>query len=483
MRRFLFSLALMLMIIGVRCFASEPIYSNYDVKVVEEVPSSTYDPIDLSGPVNSGISADQMGTQGGSIFSSGSTTGMGATYNHDRLIVIGDSRTVGMAQALGATQVEESVWCYNNYEYFIAKVGEGYDWLNSTAINLINKYKTSKAAYVFWLGVNDFGYPHRYDKYSDLIQHNAGGWAGDLYYADITPLKNGQNDAGIQDFNTNLKNRLAGGVTWISLWDLVKQMGDSAFATGDTIHYNSDTYKAIYQQIKNAVGSIGITQTVSGGSSSGNYSSISDNPKVMFFTQYESGAAGYAQVGGDNGNAFGKYQFDIQFSTYSVMMYAYQKNPAVFAEFEQFRQYGNDKGFFNWYTNGLGEKGRSAGTGTAHCQLVSQAWTTCYNRNPKLFKQCQDEYAYNRYYKAAHDYLLNKGITIDNRDDVIKGVVFSYAVQHGELTAANHIAEVVTNSMSDAEFIQNVYNRRIRAYPECTQRYNSESQAALSLLG
>lgn len=468
MRRFLFSLALMLMIIGVRCFASEPIYSNYDVKVVEEVPSSTYDPIDLSGPVNSGISADQMGTQGGSIFSSGSTTGMGATYNHDRLIVIGDSRTVGMAQALGATQVEESVWCYNNYEYFIAKVGEGYDWLNSTAINLINKYKTSKAAYVFWLGVNDFGYPHRYDKYSDLIQHNAGGWSGDLYYADITPLKNGQNDAGIQDFNTNLKNRLAGGVTWISLWDLVKQMGDSAFATGDTIHYNSDTYKAIYQQIKNAVGSIGITQTVSGGSSgSGN---PADNPKIMFFTQYESGSAGYAQVGGDNGKAFGRYQFDYRYSLFGLMQYAYQTNPTIFAPFSQFMHYGSADGLKNAWNSTLSS-------------LVSQAWTTCWNSSNSLFKEVQDLYAYKNYYVIAHDLLVSKGVAIDNRSDVIKGVIYSYAIQHGQQTAADHIAEVVTNSMSDAQFIQEVYKKRSSAYPDYISRYNNEVQTALSLLG
>lgn len=384
MRKFLLSLACFFLLFSSVSSATEPIYTNYDVKVVEEVPSSSYDPIDLSGPVNSGISSGQMGTQGGSIFNTGATTGM--TYNHDRLVIVGDSRTVGMAQALGANQVEEDVWCYNNYEYFIAKVSMGYDWLNSTAINLINKYKTNKSAYVFWLGINDYGYPHQYDKYSDLIQHNAGGWGGDLYYADITPLKNGKDDAAIQDFNTNLKKRLAGGVTWIPMWDLVKQMGDSAFASGDTIHYNSDTYKAVYQQIKNAVGSIGITQTVSSGGG-GSYSSISDNPKVMFFTQYESGAAGYAQTGGDNGNAFGKYQFDYRYSTYSVMMYAYQKNPTVFAEFAQFKQYGSDEGFKNWY----GGKDKAT-----HCQQVSQAWTACYNRNPKLFKQCQDEYAYNR---------------------------------------------------------------------------------------
>lgn len=481
MRRFLLSLACFFLLFSSVSSATEPIYTNYDVKVVEEVPSSSYDPIDLSGPVNSGISSGQMGTQGGSIFNTGATTGM--TYNHDRLVIVGDSRTVGMAQALGANQVEEDVWCYNNYEYFIAKVSMGYDWLNSTAINLINKYKTNKSAYVFWLGINDYGYPHQYDKYSDLIQHNAGGWGGDLYYADITPLKNGKDDAAIQDFNTNLKKRLAGGVTWIPMWDLVKQMGDSAFASGDTIHYNSDTYKAVYQQIKNAVGSIGITQTVSSGGG-GSYSSVSDNPKIMFFTQYESGDAGYAQTGGDNGNAFGKYQFDIQYSTYSVMMYAYQKNPAVFAEFAQFKQYGSDDGFFNWYTNGNREKGRSAGTGTVQCQQVSQAWTACYNRNPKLFKQCQDEYAYNRYYMGAYNALKSRGINIDNRSDVIKGAVFSYAIQHGEVTAANDIvAAKVDNTMSDQEFITKVYDKRISNYPSYASRYYNEKAQALSLLG
>ena len=52
MRKFLLSLACFFLLFRSVSSATEPIYTNYDVKVVEEVPSSSYDPIDLSGPVN-----------------------------------------------------------------------------------------------------------------------------------------------------------------------------------------------------------------------------------------------------------------------------------------------------------------------------------------------------------------------------------------------------------------------------------------------
>lgn len=471
MKQFLACLALLLLLHCGECFASEPIYSNYDVKVVEEVPSSSYDPIDLSGPINSGISADQMGTVGGSIFSNGSTTGM--TYSHDRLIIVGDSRTVGMAQALGATQVATDVYCYNNYEYFIAKVGEGYNWLSSTAVNLINQYKTQKTALVFWLGINDYAMRNdQYNLYAQLIQSNAGGWGCDLYYGDITPLRNGKDDTTIQTFNNTLKQRLAGGVTWISLWSLVKQMGDSAFAGSDTIHYNSDTSKAIYQQIKNSVGSIGVSKTiVSAGSSSGGESFGQGG--ILFFTQYESGDAGYAQTGGDNGNAYGKYQFDYRYSLYDMIKYAYQKNPTIFSDFAQFMVYGSRSNFTTWY-----ESDKSN-----NCRKVSQAWSNCYNRSPQTFKQYQDEYAYNAYYVPARDGLLSKGININNRSDIAKGSVFSYSIQHGSGTAVSHISSVVNNTMSDRDFVTAVYDKRISSYPAYSTRYNSEKLQALTLLG
>ena len=49
--------------------------------------------------------------------------------------------------------------------------------------------------------------------------------------------------------------------------------------------------------------------------------------KILFFTTFESGTAAYAQVGGDHGNACGKYQFDYRYSG-CLCAYYYDRAPA-----------------------------------------------------------------------------------------------------------------------------------------------------------
>ena len=85
-----------------------PIFSNYDIKEVEVVSSSDYSPLDLNGPANSGVSDDYSGSTISQIPSSTTTTS--TVYNYERLVMVGDSRTVGIANALGANQIAEDVY-------------------------------------------------------------------------------------------------------------------------------------------------------------------------------------------------------------------------------------------------------------------------------------------------------------------------------------------------------------------------------------
>lgn len=81
-----------------------------------------------------------------------------------------------------------------------------------------------------------------------------------------------------------------------------------------------------------------------------------------------------------------------------------------------------------------------------------------------------------------HDNLVKHGIDVDKRADVIKGVLFSYSIQHGSLTAANNIKGAVNNAMSDAEFIKAVYSDRMNRYPAYSSRYTEERDTALKML-
>ena len=189
--------------------------------------------------------------------------------------------------------------------------------------------------------------------------------------------------------------------------------------------------------------------------------------KMLFFTTFESGTAAYAQVGGDNGNACGKYQFDYRYSLLPFVKYCYESNPTFFAEFKKYAAYTDSqksllKGNTKFYA----------------------AWRTIYNKSPKGFASYQDAYAKREYYDVTAGYLQSKfNINMDARPDIVKGAVFSYSIQHGQWTAAGAVkAAGIKNSTTDEQFLQKLYAYRKKTYPAYTTRYNEELSLALSLL-
>lgn len=188
---------------------------------------------------------------------------------------------------------------------------------------------------------------------------------------------------------------------------------------------------------------------------------------MLFFTTFESGTAAYAQVGGDNGNACGKYQFDYRYSLLPFVKYCYESNPTFFAEFKKYAAYTDSqksllKGNTKFYA----------------------AWRTIYNKSPKGFASYQDAYAKREYYDVTAGYLQSKfNINMDARPDIVKGAVFSYSIQHGQWTAAGAVkAAGIKNSTTDEQFLQKLYAYRKKTYPAYTTRYNEELSLALSLL-
>lgn len=189
---------------------------------------------------------------------------------------------------------------------------------------------------------------------------------------------------------------------------------------------------------------------------------------MLFFTLYESGSAGYGQVGGDNGNACGKYQFDYRYSLLPFVKYCYSSNPTVFAGFKKYAE----------MTNTAKNREKLQGNKTFY-----KAWTAIYETYPTLFKSYQDNYAIQEYYSATETYLMRMGIDISNRPQVVKGAVFSYSIQHGSYTAALAVkAAGLSNTTTNEAFITKLYNYRIKKYPLYKSRYTSEKLDAISRL-
>lgn len=199
---------------------------------------------------------------------------------------------------------------------------------------------------------------------------------------------------------------------------------------------------------------------------------LSDNnaevtDKILFFTTFESGTAAYAQVGGDRGNACGKYQFDYRYSLLPFVKYCYASNPTFFAEFKKYAAYTD------------AEKSKLQGNTKFYA-----AWRTIYNKSPKGFASYQDAFAKKEYYDVTAKYLKTKfSINMAARPDVVKGAVFSYSIQHGQWTAAGAVkAAGIKNSTTDKQFLEKLYAYRMKTYPAYTTRYRQELALALSLL-
>ncbi|MCR1838751.1 hypothetical protein [Murimonas intestini] len=183
---------------------------------------------------------------------------------------------------------------------------------------------------------------------------------------------------------------------------------------------------------------------------------------LLFFTLFESGR-NYNQTGGDSGNACGYYQFDYRYSLQQLLQYCYGRDPVAFAEFAPFLSIPKEK-----------LKGNTD---------LYKAWNSIYAKTPELFARCQDDFAYEQYYEPTEWSLRSLGINISSRPNVVKGSVFSYAIQHGGGTAALAISKAgITNQMTDEEFINKIYEKRIKDYPPYTSRYIAERNLALQIL-
>ncbi len=150
------------------------------------------------------------------------------------MLFVGDSRTVQMKMAVGSTDKE-----------YIAKIGEGYNWFNNTALSEIPHYAGSGTSMIINFGVNDLGNAGKYIK---LVNNNIDAWteAGiTVYYAAVTPVGEGASvsNAQIETFNSRLQSELDPRINWIDGYTYLMQTG---FSTPDGLHYNADTYRSLY---------------------------------------------------------------------------------------------------------------------------------------------------------------------------------------------------------------------------------------------
>ncbi|WP_394923027.1 hypothetical protein [uncultured Robinsoniella sp.] len=154
---------------------------------------------------------------------------------YDKVIMVGDSRFVGMSSAANHPLCQ-----------WICEVSMGYDWLVSEAAPVIDASVVPNCAIVINLGVNDVYRPGDYAAY---LNSKIDGWIGagaDVYFMSVNPVVDGYGgsvtNAAVEQFNSTMTATLSQKIGYIDTYNYLIQNG---YGTADGLHYDASTYAAI----------------------------------------------------------------------------------------------------------------------------------------------------------------------------------------------------------------------------------------------
>lgn len=153
----------------------------------------------------------------------------------DKLVIVGDSRTVGMESVLPANIKT------------IAKVGKGYRWLVNEADSQIHSSVSNDTTLIFNLGVNDLANAQKYIDYLYNLQNEFPGMR--IICLTVGPVGNTTvTNADIDKFNQQLK------ATGFEIIDVNQTLQTEGFESPDGLHYTKNTYQKISDMIVNRTG-------------------------------------------------------------------------------------------------------------------------------------------------------------------------------------------------------------------------------------
>lgn len=151
------------------------------------------------------------------------------------IIFVGDSRTVGLENAIKAGPTKK----------FVAKSGSGYAWLSKTAYDHVKTYanKHKDYAIVFNFGVNDLG---NITSYINFYKKVVATYGDRVYFMSVNPVNQTKyygtaTNKRIDDFNK--KYKAFAGNRYI---DTCTYMRTTGFESPDGLHYSTSQYKKIY---------------------------------------------------------------------------------------------------------------------------------------------------------------------------------------------------------------------------------------------
>lgn len=163
-----------------------------------------------------------------------------------KIIFIGDSRTVGMKDAVGSN---DHIWS--------CKSSTGFSWMKATGVPAIENQIDQDTAIVILMGVNDC--ERSSSRYTEYLNLKAESWTksgADIYFVSVNPIDESKyngpiTNSTIDTFNSEVKSGLDSSIKWIETNSAIKD----SFNASDGLHYDNETYKKIYDIIVSAVSS------------------------------------------------------------------------------------------------------------------------------------------------------------------------------------------------------------------------------------
>ncbi|MBE5911446.1 SGNH/GDSL hydrolase family protein [Pseudobutyrivibrio sp.] len=164
-----------------------------------------------------------------------------------QLVFIGDSRTVGMNNAVG-----------NDGNLWSAKVGMGYSWMKNTGVPAVESNINANSDVVILMGVNDVRSTSYTSKYISYLNEKAATWkslGANVYYVSVNPMVfetssyPGISNSIIEAWNTAMIQGLSEDITYIDTYSQV--LGQ--LSSRDGIHYSNSSYRTIYALVQQEI--------------------------------------------------------------------------------------------------------------------------------------------------------------------------------------------------------------------------------------
>lgn len=152
----------------------------------------------------------------------------------EQYIMVGDSRFVGMEEAVGGAGC---TW--------ICELSAGLSWFADTAVPEIDAAVADKTAITINMGVNDLG---NVMGYADVLNQKVPEWMAKgavVYYMSVNPIESHDTitNEDIVEFNNILYNNMPQEMGWI---ETNKYLRENGYSTFDGVHFDGATYQSIF---------------------------------------------------------------------------------------------------------------------------------------------------------------------------------------------------------------------------------------------